>query len=242
MQKFFIISESRSGYKWLATSICSHPEAFCFGEIFGSDYEVRKKSLFNQQNISAIKETENPVVWLKAVLEPWGKSRNLKALGFKINYADSEFNKYWYDLKKYLFYSGEYKVIHLTRENKIDRCLSELLATQENNFGKNDYKSTLNINLNLLMLMIHRTELWQWETRKILKNRFEITYEKIPESIFELQKYLGLNPITLTSNEEKQRKGKQSDYIVNYKELYILINQYFPCYRHMLEDINFKML
>jgi len=239
MVKFVILTEIRTGYKWLANSICSHPDAFCFGEIFGSDEKVRQQSMFEKPLI-AIKENEDPKDWLKSTVEKWGQ--NKKALGFKVNYVDGRringqpgFNK-WASLWKYII--DDYKIIHLTRENLLDRALSELLASKESNWANEDYKLKLNVDPNHLLKIMHRSELWQKEARTMFGEMFEVTYEQMsnPECISNIQRYLGLTPQTLTTNQKKQRKHPQSHYIENYNEIYRMLKIHFPCYSHMLDD------
>lgn len=236
MNKFVILTEIRTGYKWLASLITSHPEAFCFGEIFGSVQGVRQASLFKEP-IVAITEKENPVTWLQNNVEKWAEEKNLSAVGFKVNYVDGKHKPNWYPLWEYLA-SGEYKIIHLKRGNTFDRTLSELLANKEGNWSDKEYESKLTIKPFHLIKMMIKSEIWQTEAEKLFPNRFDIYYEQIAEQspeIMDMQRFIGLDPIPLATYQRKQRKGKQSDYIENYSELSIMIRTYFPRYAHMLE-------
>jgi len=239
MNKFLIVAEIRSGYKWLSSLISSHPQAFCFGEIFGSDEKIRQISLFNKP-IKAIKEKEDPKKWIKNNLEKWAQSQNLMACGFKMNYVDGEYNIHWNNLWKYI-QEEEYKVIHLTRKNLIDRSLSELLAVKEKNWSDKNYQSKIHVDPYCLMKMIARSELWQESLRKKFKNLFEIHYEDIPYKLDDLQEFLGLPIKKLTTFHKKQRTKKQCDYIENYKEIEKMIKNHFPKFRKMLDIKEIKM-
>jgi hypothetical protein len=234
MVKFIIISEIRTGYKWVASHLCSHPKAFCFGEIFGSVEAVRQQSMFNQPLV-ACKENENPTDWLKNNVEKWAEKKNLDAIGFKINYVDGKHKSEWYDLWKYIS-SGEYRVIHLTRKNLIDRALSEMLAHKENNWANAHYNSKIDFNPEMLVKMITKSEYWQWEAKTLFPNMFELKYETIPEQMESLQKFLDLKPHNLNSDQIKQRNKKQGAYIKNYAEIRKMITTYFPRYRFMLDN------
>jgi len=84
MEKFFIVSCLRSGYQLLKTYLSSHPEIFCFGEIFGSDRDIRIKSLFDQP-VRVYEEGEDPSKYLDEITYPF---KHLSAIGLKINYSD----------------------------------------------------------------------------------------------------------------------------------------------------------
>lgn len=248
MTKFIILAEIRTGYKWLATSLSSHHNAFCFGEIFGSSKPVRQMSMFTMP-LKCIEKEEDPVIWLKDNVEKWAENQNLHAVGFKLNYIDGKFldgkdNKNrWNNLWEYVS-SGEYKVIHLTRANLIDRALSELLAIKESNWGNLDYKSKIHIDLNNLIKIIHRSEYWQTQARKMFDVMFEVTYEDLqsmPKKFDEIQQYLGLTARLLSSNQRKQRRKSQSHYIENYNEIYRMIKIHFPHYSNMLDHPEIKM-
>lgn len=248
MVKFIILTEIRTGYKWLASSLCSHPDAFCFGEIFGSTRGVRQASMFNMP-IHCIIEKEDPVIWLQENIEQWGKKNKLQAVGFKLNYVDGiqlngKYNKSRWDNLWHYVSSGEYKIIHLTRANLVDRALSELLADKDKIWANDDYDSKIRIEPNHLIKIIHRSERWQADARQRFEELFEITYEQmqfVPKSLTQLQQYLGLEAQTLTSNQKKQRKNQQSYYIENYDELSTMLKIYFPCYRNMLDHPEIKM-
>ena len=239
MVKFIIISEIRTGYKWVASNLCSHPKAFCFGEIFGCSPPVRQQSMFNQP-LKACKEDENPVKWLKGTVENWAEEKNLDAIGFKINYVDGKHKSEWYDLWKYIS-AGEYKIIHLTRGNLIDRALSEMLAYEENNWANRDYKSKIVFPPETLIKMLIKSEYWQWEAGCLFPNMFELKYETIPQQLGDLQKFLGLEPQELSSAQRRQRHKKQYHYIQNYKQLRDMIVTYFPRFKHMLDPLEIKM-
>jgi LPS sulfotransferase NodH len=241
MNKFVILTEIRTGYKWLASLICSHPKAFSFGEIFGSVRGVRQSSMFTQP-LTAIKEKEDPVIWLKGNVEKWAMEKKLDVVGFKVNYVDGKYNENWDSLWKYI--KSDFKIIHLTRNNLLDRALSELLASKEKNWSTHDYKAKIHIEPNHLLRIMHRSEWWQKEFRKKFKGMFELTYEEMmynPEKLLEMQGFLGLEPQVLGSHHKKQRQFKQSHYIKNYGEISGMIREYFPCYKYMLDDPQIKM-
>jgi len=236
MTKFVILTEIRTGYKWLSSLISSHPKAFCFGEIFGSVLDVRQSSMFTKP-LRAIEEKEDPINWLKGNVEKWAEKNKIDVVGFKVNYVDGKYNDNWGSLWKYI--GSEFKIIHLTRYNLLDRTLSELLALTENKWITDDYQSRIHISPQHLLKIMHRSEDWQQESRTRFQNMFEITYEEMvhtPEKLMDMQDFLGLEPQMLGSGSKKQRQFKQSNYIENYKEISDMIIEYFPCYKLMLDD------
>ena len=241
MIKFVILTEIRTGYKWLSSLISSHPKSFCFGEIFGSDEEVRQQSMFAKP-LTAIKEKEDPKIWLKDNIEKWAVKNKLDAVGFKVNYIDGKYNNNWDSLWEYI--DKDFKIIHLTRNNLLDRALSELLAVKENKWATHDYKSKINIDPNHLLKIVKRSENWQKEAKNKFDRMFELTYEQMkydPKSLINMQSFLGLEPQLLDSGSKKQRQFNQSHYIKNYKEISRIIREY-PCYKYMLDDPEIKII
>ena len=234
IEKFIIVAEIRSGYKLLSALLDSHPNCTCFGEIFGSDKTVRQLSL-RKQKISAIEANESPVDWLNTVLFP--HNQTAQSVGFKLNYVCAQSTKWvclWHHMKE-----DNWKIIHLTRANLLDRLLSQKLAIKENRWHVGNYKTTVNITLDELKRITNRSLKWQEEARNFFKDNlvFELEYNNIQSSIKEIQQFIGLHPKELRVDMNKQRSGNQGTFIDNYKSLCADCIREGGIYRDFLTDI-----
>jgi len=241
MRNFAIIAELRSGYQMLATSLNSHPKAFCFGEIFGSDREVRKKSLWRQK-VPVIEDSDDPVEYVK-VLNEYGVSKGYEAIGFKLNYVCAK-GPNWSHLWDHMAEDG-WKFIHLTRSNLLNRLLSQIMAEQENNWSHKVYKSQATIEPSRLFFSTSQSFFWQKELREFLHHNevFELVYEEVQanfeKKMSEVQGFLGLDVQQLTTPMKKQQTRSQSKAIKNYRELYRHTHEKRPDLIHFFEDALF---
>jgi len=242
MKNFVIVAELRSGYQMLATSLNSHPGIFCFGEIFGSDKAIRKKSLFNQQ-IPVLEDNGNPVNYIKNVLSTYAKNKGLRAVGFKLNYVCArkpDWRCLWDHVRE-----EQWSVIHLTRNNLLNRMTSQLLADQENNWSFQEYKTTVEITPEHFLFAWNRSREWQQNLREEMKGVpiLEVTYEDMdesPQGIFnEVQYFLEVKPKALKIPMVKQQTKRQSEVISNYRELYSYVMENRPDLAHYFEDTLF---
>ena len=124
MQHYVIIAQMRVGYQLLANLLNSHPQVLSLGEIFVDSYDVRISSMFNT-NIPVYQPGQNPIVYIKNNIDTYAEQHGQKIAGFKLNYRQTEM----WGLAK------EWKVIHLSRKNLLDRMISEQLAMKEENWN-----------------------------------------------------------------------------------------------------------
>lgn len=242
MEKFVIIAESRSGYQFLATLLNSNPKICCFGEIFGSSKPVRKVSLFNKSgNIDPVELNEDPVQWLNK-LNAHVKKNGFDAVGFKLNYVCAN-NPEWKHLWDHIRDDG-FKIIHLRRENLLNRYLSQKLARKEENWNWGVYEERIKIPCKEFLWAFRQSYKWQEDTEAFFSKSptAHVWYEDLETRArhvcFDVQKFIGVKPkFKLTSPMPKQRKKSQSYHLDNYKEIYSCLLNEFPEFFSFMEDI-----
>jgi LPS sulfotransferase NodH len=161
------------------------------------------------------------------------ESRNIKAVGLKLFYNHLTRDE-WED-----FLSRKYfRVIHLTRENRLRTIVSLDIAfkTDEWTASANDKNKQLvekRIILDTSKLIDRLEHIQDYETfiRDHFKDRhiLEVVYEKLttkPREIFQyIGGYLGIDDIDLSKiTLRKQNPESLEQLIVNYDEVYELLN------------------
>ena len=222
MKNFVIVAELRSGYQMMATALNSHPSVFCFGEIFGSDRNIRKKSLFNQK-IPVIEDNDDPVLYVNT-LNKYGEKTKKKAIGFKLNYVCAR-TPNWSNLWNHIV-KNNWSVIHLTRKNLLNRLMSQLLAQQENNWNHKKYHTKITIDPSKFLFWCNQSFNWQNQLRSQMKpsQLMEIVYEDVEydmqKEFNKVQEFIGVQPRQLKTPMKKQQTRTQSSVINNYRQLY----------------------
>lgn len=240
MRNFLILAEVRSGYQLMATLLNSNPQVICLGEIFGSDRDIRAKSLF-QFPAPVIEETDLAVDYVQRISKT-ARSKRCRAFGFKLNYVCAR-SQNWSGLWDYAV-AKRWHVIHLRRENLLDRLISERLASSDNNWNHNEYDNKIQINIHDLEVSYQKSVVsQQWADQFFRKNPVcNMTYEELDgnkeESCNKLQDFLGVTRRPLKTFMKKQRVGKQSKFVSNYTELYRDCKQH-PVFSTWLDGITY---
>lgn len=229
MKHYAIIAQMRVGYQLLTNLLGSHPDVLALGEIFVDSKDVRTDSMFGT-NIPIYTINENPVLYIKNNIDKYAESHGYKITGFKLNYRQQDL---WSVVK-------DWKVIHLTRKNLLDRIISEKLAMQEQNWNFHEYSGRFNLSAHELNLYCEDS-IFTGNTVDQFFNPFKLYYEDLAynteETIAKVLEYLELEPKPLNTIMKKQRTKSQSAYIANYKELYSELMSSKSEHRRYLTDI-----
>lgn len=246
MSNFVIISEARSGTNLLLSLLNSHPEIKCFGEIFCGNAPTRGRSVDflkysnKEYHWEDFQLKTNPVNYLEKTI-----FSNEGTVGFKI------FQNHFVNLKyknKFVDYiQRNLKVIHMHRENLLDRLVSHALAAKIYEFmntpagfgeayavdNKKYNNQSLYIDCGVMINMINRSVKFQEYVVKKF-NCLSISYEQLiakqTETCTEIQRFLGVQPQLLVSHTKKQREKSKSELISNYSDLKKKTKQLFPDY------------
>ncbi len=214
MQHFIIFAQIRTGYQYLTNMLLRHPQICMLGEIFVHLDQVRKSSLFGA-DIPPYEMGQDPVWYIRDVVDPYALRQGCQIVGFKQNYHPPMTEQEW-------SYLAGWKIIHLTRRNLLDRLLSEKLAIQENRWNFGDYQSTVEITAEELQLYSEASV----SSQQVVLDHcspYSVVYEDLvanPSRFMSgVQGYLGVDILSLPSTLPRQRRGPQSQYISNYEGL-----------------------
>lgn len=219
--KFVLLTEERCGYQHLAELLNSHPDIVFLGEIFAPLREIREGSMFLTGH--RIIEDESGEKFLMNVMNALASD---KFFGFKLQYSHAWSNPLWCGVWDKIV-EEQWSVVHLIRDNLLDRYISHQLAMLENNWQNRPYQSQIVIDPKDFDECTKRSLWFRKEAYKKFSNNpmFEISYEEYisdPQKLINLQQFIGVPPILLTSTKKKQRMGSQKDCVLNFVELYKL--------------------
>ena len=221
MRKFVVLTEERCGYQYLAELLKSHPDIVFLGEVFAMHQYVREESLF-QTGYRTIQQHETPDDYIDDTICVLGASK--KAFGFKLQYdhaeEGSEFHSIWDKIVR-----ENWSIIHLQRENLLDRLISLELAVAEDKWFDEPYETEIYLYPERFEHHVQRSLAFREKYNKLFAGNpmFMMKYEEFiadPNILVELQGFLGVDPKSLTSTKKKQMNRQQKDCVTNYKQLY----------------------
>lgn len=258
-QRFVIISHLRSGTHLLRTALESHPAIKCQTEVFNSDNSNLPYSLETptQQVLDewVYKDIEAGISHAGFVLQAYHPHALAVFPGIRANPK-------WADIWEILAAMPELKIIHLQRNNLLQRHLSHLQARQSGQWHNWNARQLEHISLlehppekhidqyqapRPLMLDAERlqqdfleVEYWhRFVARHFQQHSYmQIAYEDLqqhyPESCSKILQFLGLAPVPLNSGVHKLEKRSLCESIGNYDAL----KQYFAGspWQHFFED------
>jgi hypothetical protein len=231
MKWFVILAQIRTGYQLLANQLHHRDDILSLGEIFVYPEDVRIRSLFGAE-IRHFEVGEPQKDYLRNIVEPYAKSIGAKATGFKLNYTDHEL---WPYIRQ-----QRWHVIHLVRQNLLDRLLSEKLAVLETKWNYKEYTQQVEISLEELEGYSEDSYMHQRRVDSLFSKNpmLKVMYEDLAvEPAHRVIEFLDLTPGPLVTTMPKQRSGCQRQFIRNYDQLYEQIIKKKPEYKKFLTDI-----
>jgi LPS sulfotransferase NodH len=224
--KFLIIAQPRTGSTFLQLLLSSHRNIKVYGEIFHQVDKVRER-LLKLSHLPMLNLNDDPIKYLENnVYRKYPE--DIKAVGFRLFYYHAR-NIEWKNLREYLR-SSNVKVIHLKRENLLDRYLSHQLADRYKEWVTYKKKpctslEPLTLNIKDCIKDFHRTIRFQGETDDFFNDnpKYEIIYEDIVDNLVRVSKrllnFLGVDFKELSAKSIKQQTKKRFEIIANYEDL-----------------------
>ena len=201
---FAIAFVGRSGSSYLQGLLDNHPDARCLGEIFWSfDADPARKP---------IKDFLNDTV----------NFTDKHASGFKFgNMHILKHPEVWDIMREF-----EYRVIHLSRRNRVDQYISMRLAQLNESWrsdqGKFRVQSFLanfeHMDFYLKLIEEHDRLIGEYVSGFLMER---MTYEELakPDGYLPALDFLGLKRMPLHCPFSKQRSGSQRDALLNFDEV-----------------------
>jgi hypothetical protein len=236
-QKFVIFSNYRCGSNYLMNLLKSHMNVVCFSEVFYLD------RIYWASKIYGGKENDNRLIIERdkderSFLENHiyrSYSKTIKAVGFKLHYKDMHRHEMRI-LNDYLAANPETKIIHLKRNNHLDRYISTIITNKTSTavmVDESGYKKKIE-EMGLLTLdpeICDKEFKWREGEHNTFEqlltslnaNVLKITYTELTKenkkTMGRVVKFLDLKPIELVTQQKKQNKKQKKDLIANYTEL-----------------------
>jgi len=208
MRSYFVIGYvGRSGSSYLQGLIHAHPHGQCLGEILqpGDVPEFDGKPLAQR---------------IDAMVHSTGK----RVSGFKFPHL----HMFKHPEMKTIMREKGYRVLYLTRKNRLDQYISMKLAMDNNawrsDFGDYERPSFIADPAHVLEFF-DKFEDHDRRVRAYIEGlpTLGMSYEQLvePDGYYPFLDFLSLERRTLVSPFHRQRKGSQRDAIVNYDEMAI---------------------
>ena len=201
---FVIAFVGRSGSSYLQSLLDNHPDGRCLGEIFWSfDSDPARKPI-------------------KDFLIDIVHSADKQASGFKFgNVHILKHPEVWDIMREF-----EYRVIHLSRRNRVDQYISMRLAqlneswrSDQGNFNIQSFLADFeHMDFYLRLIEEHDRLIGEYVTGFPMER---IAYEELvkPDGYFPALDFLGLERMSLHCPISKQRSGSQKEALLNFDEV-----------------------
>ncbi len=227
---FLILTTQRSGSTLLRTSLDSHPEIRCFGEIFLRDYagdrsfSVHSRHVEERNFLALISRSQRVYRFLDEFFSDGGDG----AIGFKFMYNLASYRPYNFPMVMDYARKKQVRVIHLIRENTLNSCLSRQFAESTRIYHAENVLEQIGVRINIPQLLKHMKLV---ETRKakwrLKLNRFiclEVSYEEFVKKkdtvSSRILEFLDVNAdVNLVSPLKRIRTASLADTVENYAEL-----------------------
>ena len=225
-RKFIIVSDERTGSNLLQMLLTSHSEIVCRGELLNPSDEHRGSDFSNSNPI--LGPDDDPTIYLQNTLNAH-VPESVRAVGFRLQYSHARQGA-WKKARDEIVIDKDIRIVHLTRENLLDRYLSYCLAMRngrwiETHESPPSPDEMISLDLEDCVKDIARCEWYQDETEEIFSShsRIHLTYENLCANT-ELEtrrvlQFLGVEYQPLQSPTKKQRRKKKREMIQNFEDL-----------------------
>ena len=227
MMRFVIITPGRSGSTFLAKTLNQHPQVHCEEEIFDRSVSdsssfnafvssgLLKKTIgffFNREKLSVLRVN----LPLKMLITSFLRRKNHDFYGFKIS-LDQLFA--YPQLFEVL---SSYKVIYLTRGDKLRMVLSLLVARKRGNYERFQ-GSKVALDPTEVKRRLEETLEWERQCLERFSNALLVKAEELFEdqlnSLDHIRKHLGLNESILPVESKKAHPDSIADWVENFDEI-----------------------
>lgn len=204
MRRFVIAFSGRAGSSFLEGLIDSHPDARCYGEIFADHPTAR--SLSEQETRERLDRMIH-------------QQSGLAACGFKLPFITVKQPPRMTDILK----ENDYRIIHITRRNKLKQVVSYVLATT-NKAWRSDFGSyttdRFSVDPEHVLEQIDEMNKIDRGTTELIAGFpvLSISYEDVvtEAAIPAVLDFLDLPRAALESRYERQRKLSVRETLLNY--------------------------
>jgi LPS sulfotransferase NodH len=227
---FVIISTQRSGSTLLRTSLDSHPQIRCLGEVFLPTYK-QEHSYYEYLKSKGTSKTSaflRRSTFVYEHLDHLYGGYTTNAVGFKVMYDQVGYHRYGFPMVLRYIRRNNVQVIHLVRENSLNTCISKQFARATRNYHTDDKKAqtAMAIDIPKLIREIRSVEKGKSRWRSILERDrcLELSYEDFVDNKQTASRrvldFLEVdNSVQLISPLKKVLTAPLTESVLNYPEL-----------------------
>lgn len=224
---FVVLTTQRSGSVMLVQSLRSHPQVFCYHEMFrrGHPSPDAFRAHLASSRWRRVRRWVLPYgTTLRYLEDLYGSRPNEDAVGFKLMYNQLRRDPFLYPTFRRL----GVRVLHLVRRNLLKTEVSAVVARDT---GRFHVKERPNDPVRVRIDAATIAERLEWRERAVERHRrrfrrfpvLEVTYEDLvadrEEQSMRITRFLDVEPRVLTTDWVKVNPDRLSAVVANYEEL-----------------------
>lgn len=230
MRRFVVLSTQRSGSTLLTSSLNSHPDVLCSGELFfpRSDTEFAMRAYRRLSLRNWLMHSFRRGALVREYLDDYYSQPGYRATGFKFMYSQSRWLPYLYPSVVRYLHDHNIHVIHNIRENYLRMYISMLFTRTTGVYRSNTELKREPISINTRILLPNLRKLVgrdiTWAERFSGHPYLKITYESFvndqQSERSRIQSFLEIREVgELSSDFRKVTQSDLKKLIVNYEDV-----------------------
>lgn len=228
-QPFIILGTARTGSTMLWSYLNSHPDILCLRGVYGSTNKINFGKFYGElpeeyHSSELIKlRNERPIEFLENYV--WKEySKPFKAVGLKYFYDHDRHLSNKEEVISYFKTNRAIKFLHLKRQNLLATMFSykRALAQQQWTKANTDFRTSITVqecNDYYQQILDNQKLFDELFSDRTLQVSYDNLLKATERTLQEVLDFIGVKPISLKTETNKNRETKLSDCITNYTEL-----------------------
>ncbi|MCZ2249161.1 MAG: sulfotransferase [Bacteroidia bacterium] len=228
-QPFIILGTARTGSTMLWSYLNSHPEILCLRGVYGSTSKINFGKFYGElpeeyHSLELIKlRNERPIEFLENYV--WKDySTPYKAVGFKYFYDHDRHLSNKEEVISYFTATKAIKFLHLKRDNLLATLFSykRALTLQQWTKANTDFLTSITIqecNDYFQQILANQKRFDELFSDRTLQVSYDNLLNATEQTLQKVLDFIGVKPISLKTETNKNKETKLSDCITNYTEL-----------------------
>lgn len=228
-QPFIILGTARTGSTMLWSYLNSHPDILCLRGVYGSTNKINFGKFYGElpeeyHSSELIKlRNERPIEFLENYV--WKEySKPFKAVGLKYFYDHDRHLSNKEEVISYFKTNRAIKFLHLKRQNLLATMFSykRALAQQQWTKANTDFRTSITVqecNDYFQQILDNQKLFDELFSDRTLQVSYDNLLKATERTLQEVLDFIGVKPISLKTETNKNKETKLSDCITNYTEL-----------------------
>lgn len=228
-QPFIILGTARTGSTMLWSYLNSHPDILCLRGVYGSTNKINFGKFYGKlpeeyHSSELIKlRNERPIEFVENYV--WKEySKPFKAIGLKYFYDHDRHLSNKEEVISYFKTNRAIKFLHLKRQNLLATMFSykRALAQQQWTKANTDFRTSITVqecNDYFQQILDNQKLFDELFSDRTIQVSYDNLLKATKRTLQEVLDFVGVKPISLTTETNKNKETKLSDCITNYKKL-----------------------